>query len=88
MNPLKPAYTSFLIRLWRDPPTSLASQAAGSERFDVAHHEWLVQVEHISSGTKEYFSSLEALFAFIQAQLPEPSLAPHEKVDESIVKGQ
>jgi len=55
-------YTSFLIRLWREPPASVAPEAAD--------HEWLVQVEHIPGGEKEYFASLEELFAFIRAQLP------------------
>jgi len=50
-------YTSFLIRLWREPPASVAPEAAG--------REWLVQVEHIPGGEKEYFASLEELFAFI-----------------------
>lgn len=55
-------YASFLIRLWREPPASLALKAA--------EREWLVQVEHIPSGEKAYFASLEELFAFIRAQLP------------------
>ena len=55
-------YTSFLIRLWREPPASVAPEAAGQG--------WLVQVELIPGGEKEYFSSLEDLFAFIRAQLP------------------
>jgi len=55
-------YTSFLIRLWREPPNAGEPQAAG--------REWLGQGEHIPDGKKEYFSSLEDLFAFIRAQLP------------------
>jgi len=55
-------YTSFLIRLWREPPASVELPAA--------EQGWLVQVEHIPSGEKEYFTSLEELFAFIRAQLP------------------
>jgi hypothetical protein len=56
-------YTSFLIRLWREP--------SGTNR------EWLVQVEHIPGGEKEYFASLEDLFTFIRAQLPGPPQEPH-----------
>lgn len=52
-------YTSFLIRLWREPSAS--------------EQNWLVQVEHIPGGEKEYFASLEELFAFIRAQLPGPA---------------
>jgi hypothetical protein len=79
MNPSDPEYTSFLIRLWREPPASLASQATG--------YEWLVQVEHISSGEKQYFASLDGLFAFIRAQLPGPPQKPVEPVGKSTVKG-
>ena len=55
-------YTSFLIRLWREPPASVAPEAAG--------REWLVQVEHIPGGEKVYLASLEELFAYIRGQLP------------------
>ena len=62
-------YTSFLIRLWREPQRSGA--------LPVADREWLVQVEHIPGGEKEYFASLEDLFAFIREQLPGPPQKPH-----------
>ncbi len=62
-------YTSFLIRLWREIPTSVGPQVAG--------REWLAQVEHIPGGEKEYFASLEDLFTFIRAQLPGLSQKPH-----------
>jgi len=55
-------WTEFLIRLWREPPASLAPQAAGQDRR--------IQVEHIPNGEKECLASLEELFAFIRAQLP------------------
>lgn len=29
-------------------------------------HEWLIQIEHIPGGEKLHFTSLEALFAYIQ----------------------
>ena len=62
MTTLNPDYTSFLIRLWREPPASVEPLAAG--------REWLAQVEHIPGGEKQYFASLDALFAFIREQLP------------------
>jgi len=70
-------YISFLVRLWRERPNSAGRPAAGLDgsmglpRWSAkeAHHEWLAQVEHIPAGEKHYFSSLEGLFAFIQAQL-------------------
>ena len=53
-----PDYVSLLIRLWREPAAE--RQAAGA-----AQSKWLVQVEHIPSGEKRYFNSLEELFKFI-----------------------
>ncbi|RME08520.1 MAG: hypothetical protein D6803_01015 [Anaerolineae bacterium] len=44
-------YESFLVRLWRAP---------------AVERQWLAQAEHIPSGEKHYFSSLEELFAFIR----------------------
>jgi hypothetical protein len=68
MPPPKPDYTSFLLRLWRD---------AGPERGGRAGEEgWLVQIEHIPSGEKRYFSSLEGCFAFIRAQAASASAEP------------
>ena len=55
-------YTSFLIRLWREPPLEGEAEPAG----------WLAQVEHIPDGETHYFRSLEELFSFIRAQLPHP----------------
>jgi hypothetical protein len=62
-------YTSFLVRLWREPSASV--------KLPVTDRRWLVQIEHIPGGEKEYFSSLEELFAFIRAQLPGPPQKPH-----------
>lgn len=55
-------YASFLIRMWREPENETLSP-------DVTR-DWLAQVEHIPSGEKSYFTSLEDLFAFIRVQLP------------------
>lgn len=46
-------YVSFLVRLWRAPAED---------------REWLAQAEHIPSGERRYFASLEELFAFIREQ--------------------
>ncbi|MBI4321468.1 MAG: hypothetical protein HY675_23495 [Chloroflexi bacterium] len=51
-------YASFLVRLWRQ---------------QAADREWTVQVEHIPTGEKRYFSTLDELFAFIRGQLPAPT---------------
>lgn len=69
MNTSSLEYTSFLVRLWREPPASVAPPAAD--------REWLVQVEHIPGGEKEYFASLEELLAFIRAQLPGQAAKPY-----------
>ncbi|MBN1315215.1 MAG: hypothetical protein JXA42_07100 [Anaerolineales bacterium] len=74
-----PEYSSFLIRLWREPPPSHTIQEIGSE--------WLVQVEHIPGGEKQYFASLDDLFSFIRAQLPAPSQESFKTVDNTFVKG-
>ena len=52
------------------PDLTVVGQAA-------AGREWLAQVEHIPGGEKQYFASLEDLFAFIRAQLPGSSQEPH-----------
>ncbi|MFQ5341316.1 MAG: hypothetical protein ACE5F6_07190 [Anaerolineae bacterium] len=75
-----PGYASFLVRFWREPPASPDLPGACPEPLDLARdeqgeraqREWLVQVEHIPSGEKAYFTSLEDFFAFIQAQLAGP----------------
>jgi len=74
-------YTSFLVRLWREPP-ALVEPPATCPEVPPAHrpeavegldegagHEWLAQVEHIPTGEQQYFASLEDLFAFIREQV-------------------
>ena len=61
MSPSRPDYTSFLIRLWREPELDAEGRAAGGA--------WLVQIEHIPSGEQRYFASLEECFAYIRAQV-------------------
>ncbi len=56
----KPEYTSFLLRLWREPQPDAEGRTANAE--------WLVQTEHIPSGDQRYFASLEECFAYIRAQ--------------------
>lgn len=57
-------YTSFLVRLWREPQDS--GEPPATDR------EWLAQVEHIPTGERQYFASLEDLFAFIREQAAGP----------------
>jgi hypothetical protein len=56
----KPDYTAFLIRLWREP---------------AADRDWIVQAEHIPTGERQYFASVDALFEFIRTRLPGPRAA-------------
>jgi len=60
MPDFRPDYTSFLLRLWREPQLDGEGRAAGGA--------WLVQIEHIPSGQQRYFASLEECFAFIRVQ--------------------
>ncbi len=64
-------YTSFLVRLWRELQPDTEEHAAGGD--------WLVQIEHIPSGEKRYFASLEDCFAYIRAHA---SGAPAENSNE------
>jgi hypothetical protein len=74
MNTSGLEYTSFLIRLWREPPALVAPQVAG--------RPWLVQVEHIPDGEECYFASLDDLFAFLRAQLSTPRAGDQAKIKE------
>ncbi|MBN1260680.1 MAG: hypothetical protein JXB35_08370 [Anaerolineae bacterium] len=62
----QPDYTSFLIRLWHEPAASPAPPMTGQIGSTMTGHEWLIQIEHIPGGEKLHFTSLEALFAYIQ----------------------
>jgi len=57
-------YTSFLIRLWREPA------AEGDSATEAA---LAVQVEHIPGGERRYFTSLEQLFAYLRMHVDELS---------------
>jgi hypothetical protein len=67
----KPNYTSFLLRLWREPSPEVEGRAAGGE--------WLVQIEHIPSGEQRYFASLEDCLTFIRAQTTGVSTNPGDE---------
>ena len=62
-------YTSFLIRLWHELPEAVEPSATD--------RGWAEHVEHIPSGERAYFSSLEDLFVFIRGQLPDPPQKLH-----------
>jgi len=68
MTDFKPDYSSFLLRLWREPQPGAEGRATSGE--------WLVQLEHIPSGEQRYFASLEECFAFIRAQAAGASARP------------
>jgi len=54
-----PTYVSFLVRLWREPASELPERTAG----------WQGEVEHIQSGRRWKFDSLDQLFAAIRRQV-------------------
>ncbi len=47
-----PNYTAYLVRMWQENP----------------HTPWRASAQCASTGEKFYFATLEALFAFLQAQ--------------------
>lgn len=61
-------YCSFLVRMWRQPPASASHGPPEHAKpgAAVAEVTWLLQIEHIPSGEKQYLSSLEELFAFMR----------------------
>jgi hypothetical protein len=59
----------FMVRLW--------SETAG----ETAQPDWRGVVEHAASGQRRYFTSLDDLTAFLQAQLA-TSIAPAAARDE------
>jgi len=56
-------------------PAQRAARSRGMSLPKGAYHEWLAQIEHIPDGEKQYFASLEELFAFISTQLPGEGIA-------------
>jgi hypothetical protein len=54
-----PTYISFLVRLWREPTLELPEQTAG----------WHGEVEHIQSGRRWTFSTLDATLSFLRRQV-------------------
>ena len=54
-------YRSYLVRLWQDNPQA----------------PWRVAVQSVQSGDILHFADLDALFAFLTAQIVSPLPAPH-----------
>ncbi len=54
-------YASFLIRLWREGSPSDASQ------------EWRGEVEHIQSGQRWSFNTLDEMLSFVRQQAEDPT---------------
>jgi hypothetical protein len=59
-----PTYLSFLIRLWREPTLELPEAAA----------DWQGEVEHIQSGQRWTFSTLDELLGFLRRQAEDPDV--------------
>ena len=58
-TPRMGTYVSFLIRLWREDDPDPGAPAAG----------WKAQVEHIQSGQRWTFQTLEEMLAFLRRQV-------------------
>jgi len=67
-------YTSFLIRVWREPtPPHSASrpELGGSEGGQGGAPDWQGEVEHIQTGERWSFNSLDELLGFLRRQVKE-----------------
>jgi len=61
---LKRRYASFLVRVWQEPGDE--DHAAG----------WRGSVEHVQTGEKRFFNSMESLLAYLRAMAePEDTIA-------------
>lgn len=59
-------YASFLIRLWREATPPLSGEGEGGEVSD-----WQGEVEHIQTGERWTFSTLDELLGFLRRQVKE-----------------
>jgi len=57
-------YISFLIRLWREESPELPEALA----------DWQGEVEHIQSGRRWIFSTLDGLLSFLRRQAEDPEV--------------
>jgi hypothetical protein len=57
-------YISFLIRLWREESPEVLQPAV----------DWQGEVEHIQSGRRWTFSTLDGLLSFLRRQAEEPEV--------------
>jgi hypothetical protein len=63
-------YASFLIRLWREASADATAPA----------NNWRSQVEHIQSGQRWSFSTLDELLDFLRREVEKPEVlnrSPH-----------
>jgi hypothetical protein len=57
-------YVSFLVRLWHEPRPELPETSAG----------WHGEVEHIQTGRRWTFSTLDELLGFLRRQAADPEV--------------
>jgi len=60
-----PTYVSFLVRLWREPTLELPEQTTG----------WQGEVEHIQSGQRWAFDTLDEALSLLRRQVTAPETA-------------
>jgi hypothetical protein len=59
-------YVSFLVRLWREASTEATATL----------NDWCSEVEHIQSGQRWTFNTLEELLAFLRQEVEESESEP------------
>ena len=69
-------YASFLIRVWREatPPPS-PPELGGTEGRRVEAPDWCGEVEHIQTGERWTFSTLDELLGFLRWQTENPEVS-------------
>ena len=58
-------YLSFLVRLWHEPNTESPVQPT----------RWKSEVEHIQSGQRWTFETLDEVLNFLRQQVPDPEIS-------------
>ena len=66
-------YHSFLVRLWREPDVKWAALAS----------DWQSEIEHIQSGQRWSFATLDEMLDFLRQQMLDPisSIVESERSD-------
>ncbi len=75
-------YASFLIRVWREatpPHFHSLPELGGTEGGRGGVSDWQGEVEHIQTGERWTFSSLDGLLSFLRRQVKESGVLERPK---------